>query len=295
MLPKQFQPRDRYSRNPFSFIANAGRFIFGFATDEEVGIIKQKLIHLERKEYSQLHHLNRIKNEMSVFVKSTHSKLSELKNQQRQNSRVLSTVIDSLQDWRKNISRKLYGQIVDLTRLTSLYGKLSQIMSQDIQRLVIIEMEFENYLLGIQTLSEGYLPVSLIDPSCVDKAIAATTLALQAKYSDHSVLYKDTFYYYNTNSVAMMHTETNLLIRMRIPIASSPSLLNVFKVYHVPLPVSNMDKGATIVENLSENILVNEASTLYAEMSDIAILSCKGDRLKRCPKTIPMSPREKLT
>ena len=52
---------------------------------------------------------------------------------------------------------------------------------------MMFELEHENYLIGIQTLSEGYLSVTLIDPQQVEQAIETTVQELQAKFSNHYV------------------------------------------------------------------------------------------------------------
>jgi len=163
--------------------------------------------------------------------------------------------------------------------------------------------EIQRWLLGIQTMLNGYLPVELVPPSEINKVLSSLKLKLspsgELSHLNLQLAYDEPSYYYRQKSLAYARTEQLLFITLRIPLSTVPGLLAVYKVKQIHLPISDYKAASTYIEALPHFFAVSPSALgreYYTTLSSTDFSACEGaNDVKLCGLERSIKTREQKT
>ena len=120
----------------------------------------------------------------------------------------------------------------------------------------------ETCLQGVQTLMQGYLPISLIEPAVLRTTIRSISRKLKSKYPLFCIAYSSLFDYYRTPSVLFSHTNNFLYIQLKVPLVHKAGLMHIYRTQSFPIPVENTDPDTyTQIEGIPPYFAVSPDGT----------------------------------
>ena len=94
------------------------------------------------------------------------------------------------------------------------------------------------YLAGIQTLIEGYLPISLVTPEQVSNILGHVEYELMRTHPEFKVAVSDVEYDYKQNCELVVVKKPNFIVTLLMPLATSASQFQLCKTHAIKVPVS---------------------------------------------------------
>ena len=194
--------------------------------------------------------------------------------------------MQNMREWQEQFKRTS-SAILMLTQVPLHIGRLVRILSTDLLVLLELEEAAQQYLVGMQALSEGYLPLTLISPEVLTNTLTTTAARLRSLYPGHEICFPQAYHCYREPMVVTANSGDNLYIQVTIPIDTSEPILDIYKVYSTPMPVHN-DTGATKVIELPHYFAAQVSNDWYQELSHTDFESCIGTGFKDCPQTFTL-------
>ena len=229
---------------------------------------------------------NNFKEEAISVLNITNQRIDTLRKDQRHLSEEVGRVTLRIQEWQKQFKRTR-SAILLLAKVPLHIGSLVRILATDL--LVVLELEeaAQHYLTGIQALSEGYLPLTLVTPRILSHTLQDTAAKLHLSYPGHKIRFKQTYHYYREPTVVTINSGDNLYIQLTIPIDNLQPILHVYKVYSTALPFPN-GTGATTILGLPQYFAGHSSNDWYQQLSHTDLESCTGTIYKDCPRTFAL-------
>ena len=294
MLPTQFDDSDRNARAPFEFVGTAASWLFGIGTESQIAAMMDKVKILSSTVKHNAEKSRRFEKRALSVLNVTNERLNIFRDNQKHVRNDLDRVIENMQTWQKEFKRTR-SAILTLSYFPIHIGQLIKVLSTDLLVLLELEEAGQQYLSGIQALSEGFLPLSLISPKVLTATLQHTSERLTALYPTYGLRFPQVYHYYRDQSVLTINTEDNLYIQLTIPIDSFKPDLTVYKVYSAPVPIHNNGTGATQILDLPQYFAVEQSRTWYRELSYTDIAACTGTAHKDCLQTFALRHRNTPT
>ena len=287
----------RPKRAILSFLGELFKTIFGSATTKDIDAIMNIIAQLEA----------RIGVLADVNVKTAQG-LHDAAQQHQAFIDVYVKEQDAVDEALLNIT-----QTVDLwsddfsTTLTSLQveqdGHAAQSAILSAQTVVLLaRLAYHQGLAKVETslrlLSTGTLAPDMIRPTELAEKLKQLDIQLKDSNAGAEVTVMDTAYYYSQPVALYTYSRTHLYIHLNIIISSTDSAFNIFQILTTDVPINTEDTnstGSTIMVSSTDFLAVNNARTLYMEMTTADLHACHGQILRVCSRTIPRIRSDKPT
>ena len=294
MLPAEIPDGDRKARSPFDFIGSAVSWLFGVATNKQVSEVIKRVTQLSTSVTQSDEKSYKFREKTLSVLNVTNERIAILSSNQKHINQDLAKVIDKFHTWQIQFleaSTALHA----LTRFPLHVGKLIQILTTDLTVLLELEEASQQYLIGIQALSEGYLPLTLIPPGILTNTLRRTAERLGHLYPTYRLRHPESYHYYRTPTVDTINSGDNLYVQITIPVDGIDPVLTLYRVRQLPLPVQRNGTGATEIQNLPTYFAVDASHTWYHDMTSADLASCKGTVLSRCNRLFTLRHRNSPT
>ena len=280
---------NRPKRAIFAFLGELFKTVFGLATTKDIDSILNIIQQLD----------SRIGTLADVNVKTAQG-LHDVTQQQQA---FIDTYIkdqDAIDEALLNITSSIDSWSDDFsTTLTSLQDEQDRHAAQSAiisaQTVVLLtRLAYHQGLAKIENslrlLSTGTLAPDMIRPTELADKLQQLDVQLKVTNAGSEVTVMDTAYYYSQPVALYTYSRTHLYIHLNIIISSTDSAFNLFQIITTDVPINTEDTnstGSTKIISTTDFLAVNEAETLYMEMSNADLHTCHGQILKVCTRTIP--------
>ena len=112
--------------------------------------------------------------------------------------------------------------------------------------------ELKLYSKAIRSLSNGYLPISLLPPSKLEKILKEDRIAIAKSNKDYDLVLKRLYLYYNMKSVTFGIDNQRIMI-VQFPVCVQPytqKRLILYQIKTVPFPILDENEKAHVYTEL---------------------------------------------
>lgn len=180
-------------------------------------------------------------------------------------------------------------QAMNITKLHEsidlIFDLLQNVQSTNAGLSELYSMSTE-WLLGVKSLSRGFLPEQFVTRAQLLDAISEINIKLDAMGRGFNIAQSNPAYYYHLRNIGFKRDNTRLLISVPIPIKNVDTYFFLYKIYATPVLVNSSMPNATYIHGLPDYLAVNSETTYFIELSKEFIDGCKGDLTLSCP-TVP--------
>ena len=279
----------RPKRAILAFLGELFKSVFGLATVRDMDSIINVINHLDAKigtladtnvETARgLHKVNQRHQEfLDVYIKEQDAIQEALLN-----------ITYSIDSWSDDFTTTLSSLHVEHDR------KAAQTAVISAQTVVLLtRLAYQQGLAKIENslrlLSTGILAPDMIRPTDLADKLNALNTQLKINNPGSEVTIIDTAYYYSQPVALYTYSRTHLYIHINIIISATDSAFNLYQIISTDVPINTENTtsiGSTKLHTENTFLAVNEAETLYLEMTNSDLLTCTGQILKVCSRTIP--------
>lgn len=142
----------------------------------------------------------------------------------------------------------------------------------------------------MRLLSTGTLAPDMIRPTELAQKLHLLNTQLKLSNPGSEVTIIDTAYYYSQPVALYTYSTTHLYIHINVIVSSTHSAFSLYQVISTDVPIDTENTnstGTTKITTHNNFLAVNEARTLFLEMTNADLLTCQGQILKVCARTIP--------
>ena len=280
---------NRPKRAILGFLGELFKSVFGLATTRDMDSIINVIHHLDAK-IGTLADVN-VKTAQGLHdVAQQHQHfLDTYIKQQDIVQESLLNITQSIDSWSDDFSTTLTSIQADQDRRTTQTAILSAQMIVLTTRIAY-QQGLSNVENSLRLLSTGILAPDMIQPTELALKLATLDTQLKLKNPGSEVTIIDTAYYYSQPVALYTYSKTHLYIHINVIISATDAAFNLYQVIttHVPINTENTtSSGSTLLHTDKTFLAVNEAETLYLEMTNADLLTCQGSILKVCARTMP--------
>ena len=281
--------------------------LFGMAKSKDMKAVKNHVAKLT--EYTQSNFEN---------IHLYHDTLQSVLNVQQHeiqnasiNINLTMNKLNSMIDWVSQVQQEVTNSEnqsinrdhklhITIRLLSQNSAALDKAILDQIASLEHLDHEINNYLQGLQTLSEGHLSLQLVKPQqlrvLVDKI--NTKLQHSPDTSEFYINIKSLDQFYGLTVQVFKH-ENNLLIRLNFPLASRDSSFKILKIRSLKVPLDQNETGPyrfTKLENLSPFLAVSSSEQYHMNLDIYDLMTCQGhSQLRICDPMLMATSKEILT
>ena len=288
---------NRPKRAIFAFLGELFKSVFGLATTKDINAILNTIQQLDSR-IGTLADVNVKTAQVLHDVTQQHQAFMDtyIKEQNAVDEALLN-ITESVDLWSDDFS----------TTLTTLQADQDSHASQaaiiSAQTVVLLaRLAYHQGLAKIETslrlLSTGTLAPDMIRPTELAAKLLQLDTQLKTTSAGSEVTVMDTAYYYSQPVALYTYSRTHLYIHLNIIISSTDSAFNLFQIITTDVPIDTEDTngtGSTKIDSSIDFLAVNDAETLYMEMTNADLHTCHGQILKVCSRTIPRIRSDKPT
>lgn len=260
LLPAR--PAFRTKRGQIDAIGKASKWLFGTSTEEDTKILQRQIDWLRDR-------LDKGRASLQASIDETRSTMSQFSRRQ-----------DLLTQAVRLSEQRLLGLFHDLQELMENNNKhIHAIFSIDLYLDLLhdIKHELNNDVIGVQTLLDGYLPVTIVSPSTMEYVLH--DLSVRLRGSVFRLALNDVAAYYKTKDVVYDRQSDFLYITIKIPLESVKTSYQVYRIDTVPLRSGNEQ---TQIKFQDPYLAVSDDSFFYFQMSEADYLACSGEIYRKC-------------
>ena len=280
---------NRPKRAFLSFLGELFKSVFGLATTSDIHSIINVINHLDRK-IGTLANINvEVASGLQGISKQHNEFLDTYIKEQDIIEQALLNITESIDTWSDDFSTTLTSLQVEQDR------KATQSAIISAQTVVLLaRLAYQQGLAKVENslrlLSTGILAPDMIRPTELADKLKLLDIQLKLNNPGSEVTIIDTAYYYSQPVALYTYSRTHLYIHINVIISSTDSAFNLYQVITTDVPINTEETnttGTTKITTHNTFLAVNEAGTLFLEMSSADLLTCQGRILKVCARTIP--------
>lgn len=279
----------RSKRAIFAFLGELFKSVFGLATTKDIDQIINTIQQLDSK-LGTLADINvKTVEGLVQITKRQQDFLDTYVKQQDAVQEALLNITESIDSWSDDFS----------TTLTSLQAMQDRTAAQSavISAQTVVLMTRLAYQQGLakvenslRLLSTGILAPDMIRPTELADKLQLLDNNLKINNPGSEVSIMNTAYYYSQPVALYTYSKTHLYIHINVIISSTDSAFNLFQIIKTDVPIDTENTNSTGTTKIVTDITflaVNQAETLYLEMNNADLLTCPGNILKVCSRTMP--------
>ena len=288
---------NRPKRAIFAFLGELFKTVFGLATTKDINDILHVIQQLDSK-IGTLADVNvRTAQGLHDVTQQHQAFLDTYIKEQNAVDEALLNITQSVDAWSDDFSTTLTTLQADQDSHAS---QAAIISAQTV--ILLARLAYHQGLAKIETslrlLSTGTLAPDMIRPTELADKLLQLDTQLKTTSAGSEVTVMDTAYYYSQPVALYTYSRTHLYIHLNIIISSTDSAFNLFQIITTDVPINTEDTnstGSTKIISSIDFLAVNEAETLYMEMTNADLHTCHGQILKVCSRTIPRIRSDKPT
>jgi hypothetical protein len=289
-------PHDTNSRNErawFGFLGKLSRTVAGTATLDDVRKLHAIINKVERYNRQNADDFNQFVNDTAHFASLTNQRLHSISSRVQDNQKKLHDTLQFMTAWRQAFVASQH-EIRDLTYhlkliLEHLTNNLINIqahataMTNNLQTFLDHQRQ---YLLGLQTLSRGFLPVQLVSPYTLKQALEQAHQKLLRQFPSYSFVMPDISDLYENRLAVSSYTRDSVYITLYVYIARSSAKFSLYSVHTYYTPTSTqpeLQPAFTLVQKAPQILAVSLDDTTIIELNWSQLLECTRARYIHCP------------
>ena len=261
LMPRRSSARVR--RGLFDFVGQASKYLFGTSTTRDTKILQEQIELLQS-------HITSGRRQIEFVTNATRSVLHQMSRRQD----VTNQALELLNNRTINYATSLEASI---NRTQGAMNMLNLFNVNIVDTLIDIRHEMTQELYGIQTLLDGYLPVTLIPPHSLVQVLSHLHHQLQG--SSFRLAWLDIAPYYKSRDITYHRQSNYLYVTIRIPLESVQTTYNVFRISTLPIRAG---KEQTQIKFPEPYLALSNDNYFYLTMSESDYLACAGDHVRRC-------------
>ena len=211
----------RSKRALFDFIGTLAKSLFGTATETDIEQVGRHVQHIESETTSMGENLRKINEHLSSFIKMSDARIANAISGIQNNHHILATLAHK----------------TDITQYLMLILANTIAVSDNYSRL---ELASEEWILGAQTLLNGFLPFQLVPPRKLKEILDDLSTSLSSSYPGWKISHMDPGFYYTVRDITFTKSDTYLYVSIKIPMSSISSFYDLYTLIalNVQLPFS---------------------------------------------------------
>lgn len=287
----QINPSSRHKRGLSDWISNLVSQAFGLVSEKDFRNLQKNLNLIKDNINNMSQGYTDISSDMHSFELQLDERINNFEQGRIYNSKMINYTIDSLIEWRDEISGladAIQQQKYEINSMVKAIGIIHSHYSYDISNLNFLKVRLTESFSGIIDLFSHKLNVNMVNPVILNNTLYTLANQLKSKFNKIQVQHFDLAYYYSTHDVIFNHDAKHLYITVNIPLKNiNDNIFDVYQIISVYIPINSTSNLTTKIKGLPRYFGVS-ASTHYIEMSDFDLTSCSGDKMKRCQDVMPI-------
>ena len=289
---------------PLDGISTIGKGLFGFAKHTDLQAVHENLLNLQAQTNESMGRIIQHQELTESALRLHDEKLAKGFEQLMNNSEKINLMIDRVERIQRMIrtnsqrsddeSRMVHHIIRLMSNLNANF--LREVVAQVIN-LKVIKSNLETHLSNLQTVMEGYLPMSLVTPQAMNNILNQIDDALLRTHPEFYIAARNTAYYYKQQIDVLVSNGTAIIV-MKIPLSNSASNFRVYEVNSVKVPLSETKNNQpkytyTRLTGHSKYFAVSTDGEYYLELTTSQLARCNGhDDFRICrPYQVQLSNR----
>ena len=281
---------DRPKRAILAFLGELFKSIFGLATTKDINAVINTIMYLDKKMVLLADVNIRMAEGLQSVAQQHQDFLDTYVKDEDVVKQALLNITDSIDCWSDDFSTTLTSMQSEQDR----HAAQSAIISA--QTVVLLtRLAYQQGLAKIENalrlLSTGILAPDMITPPELALKLELLNAHLRIANPGAEVSIINTAYYYSQPVSLYTYTTTHLYIHINVIISSSASAYSLYQIITIDVPIDTENTngtGSTALMTKNKNFLaVNAEERLYLELSSADLLTCQGDIMRVCARTIP--------
>ena len=279
---------------PLDFISTIGKGLFGFAKHSDVEEIEENLFNLRQGVNESIQNLIRNQNLMQSAMKINNDRLETAHENVRESQRRINRIVNDMRELTEFINQQVNSSL-QAEVVTHNIMKFQSQLTASVMRRVISQITYlqglrnhlQVYLAGLQTLFEGYIPITMVSPEQISEMISQIGYELMQTHPEFEVAVKDIEYYYK-QKCELVSVNNEFIITLMIPLTTSASTFQLYRTHTIRVPIKTINKDRPVytytqIKGVSEYYAVTLDQQFYLELSEFDLSHCLGhDNYRIC-------------
>ena len=292
---------------PLEFVSSAAKGLFGFAKHADVIEIEENLFNLQRSMNHSLGGIRRNHKLMQSAVKINNKRINSAHENIRESQRRINKIVTDMHELTDFVNQQVQSSL-RASEITHNIIKFQSQLTASVMRRVVSQITFlqglrnhlQVYLAGLQTLIEGYLPISLVTPEQVSNILGHVEYELMRTHPEFEVAVSDVEYYYKQNCELVV-VKNNFIVTLLVPLATSASTFQLYKTHAIKVPVSvtggeKLSYSYTKITDVAEYFAISDDGYFYLELNSFELSHCLGhDNYRVCYPFMVQVDRSKMS
>ena len=235
------------------------------AIDNKVDLQRNKIFHLED---SMVMYGVYNSDTLEDLIDTVH----KLHNRTTWNEKLFSGQIENWYNYYSSSSGMQHYAINSLLFLTTVREKYVKMYERFLNQL-------RQYSQAIRVLSKGYLPITLLSPSKLNKILQKVRETVQKENKDYDILIKRLYLYYDMKLVTFgIDDKRNLIVQFPVFVhPHNQQHLTLYQLETVPIPIIDRNKNAQSYTHL-------QVTKPYIALNSETYISLRIQELEACKK-----------
>ena len=302
LLPPPIQTTSSSSRKRRAVLPIIGRLsrtLFGTATTKDIKTVQQAVSTIEELVHVSTEAVIQLQDELHSYQVTANDRITNLKTAAQENTRLVNDTVQRLIQWKKEIDHLtpvLRHQAQRLDLMQKAISLLHVYRAQHTDRLRSLVQESYQRLQAVRTLIQGYLPTHFISPETLRSILTLVRRMIQTQFPNFVLTHSEVAAYYQLPITLYAHSRKYLYITLRIPVTTSDSLYNLYRLTTIPVPLSpNQLIGYTQISGHTPFLAIATTGSYFFELTLDDLSSCTGTDIRHCPRFFPSRERDALT
>ena len=302
LLPPQVQKEsadDRTRRSVMPIIGRLARSAFGVATVGDIQKVSRAIRTIEEQAEASTRTVLQLQDDLHSYQVTVNDRVTNLRKATELNARTLNDTIQKLINWKEQIDHltpilQQHSEAIDMTQKA--VTLLHVYATQRTDRLRTLVQESYQRVQAVQTLLKGYLPAHLVPPEALKPILTSVRRFLQTQYPNFALSHAEIADYYHLPNVLYAHTSRYLYLTLRIPITTSDTMFELYKLTALPVPLTTTNTtGYTMIRETAPFLAMSPSGTFFFELTTEELATCAGSTVRHCPHLFAARERDALT
>lgn len=282
--------KQRRARGLLNFVGSVQKTLFGVATSSDIDQLQSNIDAYAKVAQLTTNEVRKTEKSLGSFMNLTDERITEAVASITDNQKK----IDDLFQEAGHTNMKLDEIQVSVKVLLL----LNRNIAETLLTLQQILFTTESWILGIQTLLEGFLPVQIVGHKKVQLVLdhVRAHLSSNTGLASYSLAHQIVSYYYQAQDILFSKDEDSLYISIKIPITAEAAFIDVYSVLSLSVPLNaSTQYNSTLLVGLPHYFGITRNGEYYAEFDNDLYSSCVGNDVKFCPSMISVRARTSLS
>jgi len=284
LIPSRLQ---RQKRSGIPFMSDIFKDLFGTAPEDQVINVKNKITHLEETETILGKEIQQESKQLLSFSKTFNKRLETeqaLISTNHHQIRYLDSTVAGLEN-----------NLEEQQKQSEANSEFTFMVASMVNAYSTTLFESEKWVTAVQTLLQGYLPIEFVPVDILQKVLNHLSVTLQANYPSFALAHSDPGFYYQVPATVLTKGKSSLYIGLQIPLKSSHSLMNIYRLIRFPVPLNSTSDGTSMIQS-NEFFGLTTDSDFFTTFNQQTWSTCQGrSRVKVCSRALTLRSVRQLS